>query len=141
MIGATGTMGRLVLDELLANGARVRALVRTPTGSLPPEVEQVSANLGDEDGLRAALTALAPHDLTDVIPAALDVAIPRGSRTPTSTGVIAWHQFDRAAFNIGRDEIPIPGTDQTIGIYSPERSIADASGCGARSGTSWRRSR
>ncbi|CCK63182.1 Conserved protein of unknown function [Mycobacterium canettii CIPT 140070017] len=71
-------------------------------------------------------SALAHHDLTDAIPAALDVAIPRGARTPASTGAIAWHHFDRATFEIGRDEIPIPGSDQTIGIYSPERSIADA---------------
>ncbi len=71
-------------------------------------------------------SALAHHDLTDVIPTVLDVAIPRGSRTPVSTGAIAWHQFDRASFNIGREEIPIPGADQTIGIYSPERSIVDA---------------
>ena len=71
-------------------------------------------------------SALAHHDLTDVIPNVLDVAIPRGSRTPASTGAIAWHQFDRATVEIGREEIPIPGTDQSIGIYSPERSIADA---------------
>lgn len=70
-------------------------------------------------------SALAHHELTDAIPAALDVAIPRGSRTPASTGAIAWHQFDRATFEIGREEIPIPGTDQMIGIYSPERSIVD----------------
>ncbi|NNV09457.1 hypothetical protein ETC03_25200, partial [Geobacillus sp. MMMUD3] len=58
--------------------------------------------------------------------AALDVAIPRGSRTPASDGAIAWHQFDRSTFDIGREEILIPGTDQAIRIYSPERSIADA---------------
>ena len=69
---------------------------------------------------------IAHHDLTDVIPAALDVAIPRGSRTPASDGAIAWHQFDRSTFDIGREEILIPGTDQAIRIYSPERSIADA---------------
>lgn len=68
VVGATGTMGGLVLNELLAKGARVRALVRVPTPSLPSEVEQVPANLGDEDGLRAALTGIraalfiSPHD-------------------------------------------------------------------------------
>jgi hypothetical protein len=49
-----------------------------------------------------------------------------GRRRYESTGAIAWHQFDQATFEIGRDEITIPGSDQTIGIYSPERSIADA---------------
>lgn len=64
--------------------------------------------------------------MTDAIPAALDAAIPRGSRTPVSTGAIAWHHFDRATFQIGRDEIIIAGSDQKIGIYTSERSIADA---------------
>lgn len=71
-------------------------------------------------------SALAHHELTDAIPAALDVALPRGSRSPASAGAIAWHQFDKGTFEIGREEIPIPSTDQLIGIYSPERSIADA---------------
>lgn len=71
-------------------------------------------------------SALAHHDLTDTIPAAADIAIPRGTRTPAGNPSIAWHQFDRATFEIGRAEIPIPGTSLTIGIYSPERSIADA---------------
>jgi hypothetical protein len=71
-------------------------------------------------------SALAHHDLTDTIPAALDVAIPRGSRITTGNPSITWHSFDRATFELGRDEIPIPGTELTIGLYSPERSIADA---------------
>ncbi|MGO1594839.1 MAG: type IV toxin-antitoxin system AbiEi family antitoxin domain-containing protein [Ancrocorticia sp.] len=71
-------------------------------------------------------SALAYHELTDVIPSALDVAIPRGTRNPVSTGAIKWHQFDRATFSIGREEISIPGTDQSIWIYSSERSIVDA---------------
>lgn len=71
-------------------------------------------------------SALAHHDLTDAIPTALDVALPRGSRTPVTTATIAWHQFDRATFAIGRENILIPNTDQSIGLYSPERSIVDA---------------
>jgi predicted transcriptional regulator of viral defense system len=71
-------------------------------------------------------SGLAHHDLTDVIPAALDVALPRGSRTPATSSAIRWHLFNRATFTLGRSTITIPGTDQTIGIYSPERCIADA---------------
>jgi hypothetical protein len=37
-----------------------------------------------------------------------------------------WHQFNRATFDLGRDIIVIEGSDQTIGLYGPERSIADA---------------
>lgn len=57
----------------------------------------------------------------------LDVApIPRGSRSPASTSAIAWHQFDRFTFEIGREQVAILGSDQTIWIYSPERSVVDA---------------
>lgn len=71
-------------------------------------------------------SALAHHDLTDTIPSALDIAIPRGTRIPAGSSSIAWHSFDKATFDLGREEIPIPGTDQSIRLYSPERSIADA---------------
>lgn len=56
----------------------------------------------------------------------LDLAIPRGHRTPATTGAITWHHFDRGTFALGRTEITIPGTDHKIGLYSAERSIADA---------------
>lgn len=72
------------------------------------------------------LSALAHHDLTDSIPTTLDVAIPRGSRIPAGRGSITWHSFDRPTFDLGREEIPIPGTEMTIGLYSAERSIVDA---------------
>ena len=72
-------------------------------------------------------SALAHYELTDSIPAALDMAIPRGSRIPApGTSAITWHLFDRATFDLGRDQIPIPGTETRIWLYSPERSIADA---------------
>ncbi|MFC4242246.1 type IV toxin-antitoxin system AbiEi family antitoxin domain-containing protein [Gryllotalpicola reticulitermitis] len=71
-------------------------------------------------------SALAQYDLTDVIPSALDIAIPRGVRIPAGGSAIAWHSFDRATFLLGREEIPIPGGDLTIGLYSQERTIADA---------------
>jgi hypothetical protein len=71
-------------------------------------------------------SALAHHDLTDTIPNTLDVAIPRGARIPATDSAITWHSFDRATFELGRQEIPITGSDLMIGLYSPERSIADA---------------
>ena len=62
------------------------------------------------------------YDLTD----ALDVAIPRGARRPATRSAIRWHLFAAATFDLGRREIPIPGAEQTIGIYSAERCIVDA---------------
>lgn len=71
-------------------------------------------------------SALALHDLTDEIPATLDIAIHRGARIPAGSSAITWHQFDKATFDLGREQIAIPGAGQTIGLYSAERSIADA---------------
>jgi len=71
-------------------------------------------------------SALAHYELTDAIPSAVDIAIPRGSRIPAGNSAIAWHLFDRKTFDLGRNEIEIPGSTLTIGIYSPERCIADA---------------
>ena len=127
------TAGRAGLSRsALYRGARAGRLDRIARGIyLPAEAtaadwDQLEAATRRSDATICLTSALAYHDLTDTIPTALDIAIPRGSRTPASTGAIAWHQFDQATFEIGRDEIPIPGSDQTIGIYSPERSIADA---------------
>lgn len=55
-------------------------------------------------------SALAHHELIDTIPSSLDVAVPRGHRSPATTGAITWHHFDRDTFAVGRDEITIAGT-------------------------------
>jgi uncharacterized protein YbjT (DUF2867 family) len=60
--GATGHVGRPLIDQLLAAGHRVRALTRNPaTAALPPTVEIVAGNLAEPgslagafDGVRAA---------------------------------------------------------------------------------------
>ena len=116
----------------LYRGTRAGRLDRIARGIyLPSEASvadwyQIEAATRRADATICLTSALAYHDLTDAIPAALDVAIPRGSRTPASTGAIAWHHFDRNTFEIGREQVTIPESAQIIGIYSPERSIADA---------------
>jgi Transcriptional regulator, AbiEi antitoxin len=70
-------------------------------------------------------TALVRHGLSDAIPAAPDVALPRGTRPPAVDLPVAWHHFDRATFDVGRDSSPVDATT-SIGLYSAERSIVDA---------------
>lgn len=54
--GATGTVGRQVVEELLRMGRRVRALTRDPAkAALPAEVEVVAGDLGRPDSLAVAL--------------------------------------------------------------------------------------
>ncbi|TXC71356.1 NmrA/HSCARG family protein [Sphingomonas ginsenosidivorax] len=57
--GATGTIGRNVVDQLVARGADVRALVRDPAkASLPAGVTIVQGDLLDVDSLRAAMSGV-----------------------------------------------------------------------------------
>ncbi|MEJ7647704.1 MAG: type IV toxin-antitoxin system AbiEi family antitoxin domain-containing protein [Nakamurella sp.] len=71
-------------------------------------------------------SALARHGLIDVIPARIDMAIPRGSHHPRVQTAVRWHSFDSNTFELGRGDIPVEGTEVRIGLYKAERSIVDA---------------
>jgi uncharacterized protein YbjT (DUF2867 family) len=53
--GATGNVGRLVVDRLVGAGVRVRALTRDPAAAFPEGVEVASGDLTDPDTIVAAL--------------------------------------------------------------------------------------
>lgn len=109
------------------NGRLVRIArgIYVPAGA-EADWDQVEAVARQPRATICLSSALAHHDLTDEIPSRLDIAIPRSGRTPTGSPSIAWHSFDRDTFEIGRTLIRIDGTDLQIGLYSAERSIADA---------------
>ncbi len=70
------------------------------------------------------LSALARHGLSDAIPSRIDVAVPRGHRTPALHLPIAWHSFARDTFGVGRQELKVaPGL--TVGLYDPMRCLVD----------------
>lgn len=69
-------------------------------------------------------TALARHELIDSIPAAIDVAIPRGNTRPVLKAPCRLHQFDPHTFDLGRATLST-GSRAPIGIYSAERSLVD----------------
>lgn len=93
------------------------------------------SDLGDLDLLHIAsassnaticlTSALARHDLTDEIPARIDIAIPRGDTQPRLETPTRWHRFARETFDIGRGTLPLAGGLE-IGLYDPKRSIIDA---------------
>lgn len=70
-------------------------------------------------------SALARHDLTDQIPARIDVALPRGTRRPMLDSPVQWHHFAVDTFEFGRTVLDLDA-GFTIGLYSAERSIVDA---------------
>lgn len=70
-------------------------------------------------------TALSRHQLSDEIPTALDVAVPRGTHVPKTRVPVRWHRFEPATFEIGRELLRL-SSEMTIGLYSPERCLVDA---------------
>ena len=102
--GATGNIGRLVVDELLARGATgVRALTTDPArAALPPEVEAVAGYLGRPSTLPAAFAGvdrmyLAP--LLKTVDEATRLAAAAGVRFIVDLGGFkgsSWEPIERA---------------------------------------------
>ncbi|MBH0131417.1 type IV toxin-antitoxin system AbiEi family antitoxin [Salinibacterium sp. NK8237] len=115
----------LYRDAQAGKWERIARGLYLPVGSPAADWDQIEASARRPEATICLVSALAYYDLTDAIPAELDVAIPRGARAPVSDGAIRWHRFDKATFGIERNEIAIPGSSHTIGIYTPERTIAD----------------
>lgn len=105
---------------------RIARGVYIPSDAPASDWDLVEAATRRSDATICLVSALAHHDLTDTIPDRLDVAIPRGARPPVTDAAIAWHRFDRSTFDVGRGTLSVSGTDTEIGLYSPERCIADA---------------
>ena len=70
------------------------------------------------------LSALARHELTDVIPPLHDIAIPRGAWQPVVSAPVQWHKFAPATFEAGRSTIRLDDT-HAIGLYDAPRTIID----------------
>ena len=66
--GATGRIGRHVVEQLVRRGAAVRALTRDPAkAALPARVEVVQGDLLDLDGLRAAFSGVSTLFLLNAV--------------------------------------------------------------------------
>ncbi|MBN6101964.1 NmrA/HSCARG family protein [Xanthomonas sp. CFBP 8703] len=66
--GATGTVGRQVVEHLVKRGADVRALVRDPSkANLPAGVEVVQGDLLDVDSLRGAFSGVSTLFLLNAV--------------------------------------------------------------------------
>lgn len=73
IIGATGTVGGLVLDEAVRRGVDVRALVRDKErANLPDTVELVEGDLADREAVKTALRGVdsafyvSPHETNEI---------------------------------------------------------------------------
>lgn len=70
-------------------------------------------------------SALVFHGLSDQIPTATEIALPRGQRPLVSKlGVQNWHSFDKKTFELGR-ELQVLDFGVEFAVYSAERTIVD----------------
>lgn len=91
----------------------------------PADLDRIEIALRASDATLCLTTALSHHDLTDVIPTEIDVALPRSRRSPRVRAPVRWHRFHEDTFDIGREAIEVD-EGLFIGIYSAERSLIDA---------------
>jgi predicted transcriptional regulator of viral defense system len=98
------------------------------------DIDLIEIALRAPDATICLASALARHGLTDLIPATIDIALPRNSWRPTVKAPITWHAFHEETFSLGRETLALePGT--IIGIYSAQRCIIDAFRLRHREGT------
>jgi len=77
-------------------------------------------------GIICLNSALAFWDLTDELPAAVHIAVPRGAHRPhVDFPAIEVHVFAAATFGLERRE-ETTETGERLSIYSPERAVVDA---------------
>ncbi|WP_197512566.1 hypothetical protein [Tessaracoccus coleopterorum] len=77
---------------------------------LQPAFTALAAATALRDDATLCLTsALVHHDLSDAIPFASDIALPRGTHQPVSLSNVSWHSFDPATFPIGREHADAGG--------------------------------
>ena len=100
--GASGTIGRQVVEQLVQRGAKVRALVRDPAkADFPEGVSVVKGDLMDPDSLRGAfagvsafflLNAVTPDEFTQAL-IALNIAKEAGAKRVVYLSVIHSDRF------------------------------------------------
>lgn len=105
--------------QLLARGLYLRA------SSDIADIDLVEIAMRSPQATLCLTSALVHHGLSDAIPRAHDVAIPRGTRAPAVSVPVQWHRFDLPTFDIGRQTRRLSRRVE-IGLYSAERTILDA---------------
>jgi len=119
---------RSLLDRLIRDGQLERfghGLLLRPVATAEADLNLLEAVLRSPQATMCLSSALAYHDLTDEIPSATHLAIPRGAHRLTGPASVTWHTFDPETFEVGRTEHPI-SSGVALGLYGPERSIIDA---------------
>jgi len=105
--------------ERMGRGVFVR-----PEAIDPTHVTIAAATAVQPAATLCLTSALVHHALSDAIPFASDIALPRGTRHPAGFEHASWHSFDVATFDIGREFVDAGGGVR-VAVYSTERTIVD----------------
>jgi hypothetical protein len=120
-------VSRRRLQWLQATGAveRVGRGLYRRTDEEPVDLDLIEIAAKAHQATLCLLSALARHELTDIIPAVHDVALPRGAWQPVVSAPVHWHKFNVETFDIGRTRMRLDDT-HFLGLYNAPRSIIDA---------------
>jgi hypothetical protein len=102
-------VSRRELQRMLATGEveRVGRGLYRRTDSAPLDYDLVEIAARAYKATLCPVSALARHELTDIIPATHDLTLPRGAWQPRTSALVHWHTFDRATFELGRNQISV----------------------------------
>lgn len=120
-------VSRRRLQQMITTGTveRIGRGLYRRTDAEPVDYDLIEISVKAHRPTLCLVSALARHELTDIIPSAHDVALPRGVWQPLVSVPVHWHKFDVSTFEIGRDTILLDET-HTLGLYNAPRSIVDA---------------
>jgi len=99
----------------------------------PADLDRIELALRAPEATLCLTSALSVHDLTDAIPSAIDIALPRSKRPPRVSAPVRWHRFHEDTFLVGRETIDVD-EGVALGLYGAERCILDAFRLGHREG-------
>lgn len=103
-----------------------RGVFRFADAAMISNLDLVAVSKRSPRGTVCLNSALSFWELTDEVPSAVHLAVPRGSRPPSidypPTHV---HVFAADTFALGREKVSLESGEE-ITIYSPERSVVDA---------------
>jgi hypothetical protein len=111
-------LSRRRLQRLQATGAveRIGRGLYRRTDEEPADHDLIEIAAKAHQPTLCLLSALARHELTDVIPPVHDIAIPRGAWQPAVSAPVQWHKFTPATFDVGRTKVQLDDT-YAIGLY------------------------
>jgi hypothetical protein len=103
-----------------------RGVYRKASAPTTAHLDLIAAAKGPPRAVVCLTSALVVHELTDEIPPAVQMALPRGVNIPKITyPPVTFSRFDPATFILGRMMFfAAPG--EPVPVYHPERAVADA---------------